>query len=209
MVGTMRTFVLLIAAFLLLSCSSNDTRVDLPDNWPDFWVDDKNALSKKDLERLNAESDFSVARQVANEYLVLTVVVSESDVKPIKSQLVRGPEKANSALGQIEIRALAGGTVAMSYTTQNPRLTKREGRTWSVSPSAGMVIFVPLQSTLDSVEIRPVPGQQYTISKKVEFDPLPWAIRACHNDERGFSACEAIKNLPQYESWLPDTDTLQ
>ena len=204
---TKRSLILMLGALSALSCSSDNTRIDQPDRRPSSPVVGQSGISDKDLERFNAESDFSVARQIANEYLVLTVVVTESDVKRIKSHLVRGPEKANSPIGDLEIRALSGSKVVMGYTAPNPRLTKQEGVNWVVSTSAPMVIFVPLQSTVDSVEIRPVPGQQYTISKTVEFDPRPWAMSACQNNRRIFAACPEINSLVLPGSLHLDTDT--
>ena len=213
-----RSLILVLGALSALSCSGDNLLIDLPDRWSSSPVVGQSGISDEDLERFNAESNFSVARQIANEYLVLTVVVTESEVKPIKSHLVRGPEKANSPTGDLEIRALSRGKAVMSYTVANPRLTKQEGVNWAVSKSAQMVIFVPLQSTLDSVQILPVPRQQFTISGIVEFDPWPWANSACNNNDeqndhreekRVFAACPAIQALAPARLRRVDPDTLE
>ncbi len=203
----------LIVAFLVVACSGIDTRINIPDSWSEYWpdllTDDDDGLSKEEIERLNAESDFSVARQIKNQYLVLEVVVTENDITIGDPHLVRGPDKANSAFGHIEIRALSGGKVVMSYTTQNPRLTKVEGEPWGIADAGGMVIFVLLDAAIDSVEIRPVPGQQYTISRLVRFNPLSKAQDACEDSPSGFPACDQINARPRPEFSLTVWDDLQ
>ena len=144
-----------------------------------------------DSQNLNEKSNFSVAKQVANEYLVVTIVVTKSDITPVRSQLTRGPAKANSAFPDLVVRSFAGTNLNMDYTIQDPRFIHR-GEEWIELPSAEIMVFVPLSSTVDKVTIRPVQGRRGMVSKGGEFNPLRWAIIACRKEGRDFAACQPI-----------------
>ena len=172
--------MLLVAVCSLVACSETDI----------------------DSEKLNERSDFSVANQVANEYLVITALVTKSDFKPVRSQLIRGPTKANSAFPDLVVRSYVDTNLVMDYTIQDPRFIHR-GEEWVELPSAEIMIFVPLSSTVDNVTIRPLDGRRGIVSKGGEFNPLTWAIIACRNAGRDFAACQPIVELGP-ESRVPD-----
>jgi hypothetical protein len=155
---------------------------------------------------VNARSEFSVAEQVANQYLVVKLEITKTSITPFESSLVRGPDKTSSAIKDLQIRALNSTGVVAQYSVADPRFLRFEpgasprdlARSHRVRElaSSDLIIYVPLSSTIDKVEIVPEPGRDDIVSSGGDFDPLPWATVACtgHDPDR-YPNCPAILAL--------------
>lgn len=168
-------------------------------------------LNGKTSAEVNARSEFENSDLLAYQYLVVTVQVTKTSATPISASLVRGPQKASSAIDDLRVRALANSRLVLEYAVPDPRFRKRQRNTnrkrqrntntpaageWIELPSAEMKIYVPLSSGIRSVEIMPSPGRGIIVSSGGIFDPAPWAKSACAlADPVTFPACKPVMAL--------------
>jgi len=149
---------------------------------------------------INARSEFSVGDQVARQYLAIVLEITKTTVTPIDSSLVRGPSSLSSAANKdLQVRALQSTRVVSQYSVQDPRFVKRErsvtGRVdaWVELVSANQVVYIPLSSLIDKVEVAPETGRAGTVSSGGDFDPRPWATVACDgHDPDLYPNCAAV-----------------
>lgn len=160
-------------------------------------------LNGKTSAEVNARSEFESSDLLAYQYLVVTVQVTKTSATPIRASLVRGPQKASSAIDDLRVRALASSKLVLEYAVPDPRFRKRQRNTntpaageWIELRSAEMKIYVPLSSGIRSVEIVPSPGRGIIVSSGGIFDPAPWAKSACAlADPVTFPACTPVLAL--------------
>jgi hypothetical protein len=151
----------------------------------------------------NARSEFENSALFANQYLVVTVNVTKDTVTPIRANLIRGPQKANSSIDDLRVRSLARSVLVFEYSAPDPRFRQRHIGTgtalpdeWIELPSAEMKIFVPLSPAIRRVEIVPAPGRGLVVSGGGDFDPAPLAKVACAGaDPVTFPACTPVMAL--------------
>ena len=127
----------------------------------------------------NDSVDFTVAGQLENEFLAITVVFTATDATPSSSQLVRGKQKANSATADLKVTPSASGVAVGVYYMRDPRYYRIEGHEWRAADKAETIVFVPLSHVIDNLVIKPVPGREAFVSAGTTFDPRTWAIDAC------------------------------
>ena len=138
---------------------------------------------------------FSSADLFAQEYVVITLEFSAGGIKPVPSgaDLIRGPEKTNSAIMDLWVIPSAEGTEIGRYAMPDPRLQKREFGGWEIAEVAETQIFVPLSPDIDNVEIKPVDGREHIASKGGSFNPLGAAALACSDPPHEFPTCAEIR----------------
>ena len=157
-------------------------------------------IAGKTAADVNAASTFSVAEQIEAQYVAITVEMTKTSITPLDARLIRGPaQPASSATRDLEVRALAGVREMSRYGIADPRFRSKEqgvtgeNRPWVEQPVASKVIYIPLSSLVDKVEISPAPGRAGTVSSGGEFDPRPWATLACDgHDPNLYPNCDAI-----------------
>ena len=155
---------------------------------------------------INERSEFSVAEQVANQYLVVKLEITKTSITPLEASLTRGPDKANDAIKDLQVRSLDSTRLVAQYSVADPRFQRIEpsasprdlgsSNRATEAPMKELIIFVPLSSMVDKVEVVPEPDRAGTVSSGGDFDPLPWATVACTgHDPDLFPNCPAILAL--------------
>lgn len=146
---------------------------------------------------INAESDFSVAAQVANRYLAVTIEVTKTSITPTDAVLVRGPQRSNSSAADLWVSVSGPGVLASRYRIADPRLQKLEDGAWEASDSAEKVIVIPLSALIERVIVAPTSTTRgAVVSAGGTFDPRPWATLACTGADPGtYPECAAVLDL--------------
>ena len=152
---------------------------------------------------INERSEFDARDQVAEQYVAVIVEITKTGATPINASLVRGPlQVTHSSVKDLTVNAQQSTRVVATYTIPDPRFVRRERSVtsevgaWVELDKATKVIYVPLSSLIDLVEIKPEPGRSGTVSAGGSFDPRPWATGACDgHDPNLFPNCAAVADL--------------
>jgi len=143
---------------------------------------------------------FDVAMLTAVAQLAVEIDVTAGGIVPLGASVVFGPVKANSALADLSVTALAGDKVLHEYVMPDPRLGESENRE-VVLDSAQTYAYAPLSPDLTELVIVPVPGREgISPSGTIELQPL--LISACREQPRLAECQEILKNLPQVQVTL-------
>jgi hypothetical protein len=141
--------------------------------------------------KANAEDTFDVGQVSSRLHLAVEVEVTADGIRPTGVTIVRGPEKAGSAMADLLVRARAGDEVIAEYTMPDPRLVEIESETWMTLDAERTIVFAPLVPELTELEIVPVEGREPFVSKGgvVELQPL---VRKACEEQPELEECRKI-----------------
>jgi hypothetical protein len=148
---------------------------------------------------MNAEDSFSV-QQIAPIYtLAVEVEITAQGVEVIGSRVLLAPEKSNSALVDLIVRAKAGAEVLFEYGLPDPRLAEVDGEGQITLPAATTFLHVPLLDELTEIEIRPAEGREDIASRGGTIEVLPLLQQACKRQIELEVCQEFFKRLEQFQ----------
>ena len=133
---------------------------------------------------------FDVSMLATTAQLAVEVQVTAGGVTPLGATIVLGPPKANSALTDLSVRALAGDRVLAEYVMADPRLAEVDDTGTVVLEAAQTFVYAPLSPDLTVLEITAVEGRVgVSTGGTTDLKPLIW--QAC-NEQPDIKACQEI-----------------
>lgn len=157
---------------------------------PERRSDDMRSVTETAAEASRPEE--FIASTAEAPQLAIEVEVTESGIRPVGAQVLRGPRPTNAARPDLAVEA-PSERGELRYTIVDPRFAEVEGEGARIMESARAFIYVPLDFSVAGVTLRPVETARKHVSRGGAIDTRRLMIDTCRRDPAAApSACEKV-----------------